>query len=194
MHNGNSARKKVSGALVVNEILKWLVFGSMVGSVIIAPNAVQAAEKALRFLDKRDRKLRAKAAFYYMKRQKLIDYKILPDGSMEVKVTKKGRLRAEKVNFTELSIPRPKQWDKKWRLVLFDIPEKQRSSRESLSRKLKSLGFYQLQRSAWVHPYPCNREIEIVKQVFGIPDTNILKAELTKIDHQKLLKKQFKSI
>ena len=41
----------------------------------------------------------------------------------------------------------------KWRLVILDIPEKKR--RESrFWKKLKDMGFYQCQKSAWIHPFP----------------------------------------
>lgn len=46
-----------------------------------------------------------------------------------------------------------KKWDKKWRILVFDIPEEKRKFRENLRRTLKELGFYKLQKSVWVCPY-----------------------------------------
>jgi phenylacetic acid degradation operon negative regulatory protein len=43
-----------------------------------------------------------------------------------------------------------KEWDGKYRLVFFDIPEKNRAVRDLLRSKLKELGFVGWQKSVWV--------------------------------------------
>ena len=43
-----------------------------------------------------------------------------------------------------------KDWDGKYRLVLFDIPEKNRVVRDNFRNKLKQLGFIGWQQSVWV--------------------------------------------
>ncbi|MBU2592447.1 MAG: hypothetical protein ABH867_01820 [Patescibacteria group bacterium] len=45
-----------------------------------------------------------------------------------------------------------KPWDQKWRLVAFDIPEKEKVTRNSIRNSLFDLGFRQFQRSVWVSP------------------------------------------
>lgn len=40
-------------------------------------------------------------------------------------------------------------WDGKWRIVIFDIPESKRLVRNVLRRKLKSWGFERWQKSVW---------------------------------------------
>lgn len=58
------------------------------------------------------------------------------------------------------------RWDKKWRLVVFDIPEKIRGRRDYLRKELNYLGFHQLQKSVWVSPYPLPPEFsEIVSEL-----------------------------
>lgn len=44
-------------------------------------------------------------------------------------------------------------WDEKWRLVIFDIEERTRNIRDIFRRKLKELGFAQLQKSVWISPH-----------------------------------------
>ncbi len=56
------------------------------------------------------------------------------------------------------------KWDKKWRLVLFDIPEKNRLTRDKLRKSLKRFGFKNLQRSAWISPLPTDKKIKQIKQ------------------------------
>ena len=45
-------------------------------------------------------------------------------------------------------------WDGGWRMVFFDIPEGKRRYRDYLRKILKSIGFYEFQRSIWIYPYP----------------------------------------
>ncbi len=47
-----------------------------------------------------------------------------------------------------------------WKLVIFDIPEKQKYVRVVLRAKLKSLHFKKWQNSIWISPYAMDSEIE----------------------------------
>ncbi len=61
-------------------------------------------------------------------------------------------------------------WDGKWRIVIWDIPEKQRAARDLLRNKLKLLGFKQLQRSVWLTKKNCTQALrDFIKQI-GIKD------------------------
>src|SRR3989344_3862315 len=82
--------------------------------------------------------------------------------------------------------------DKKWRIVIFDIPERKgRQARNAMRWKLQKMGFFQLQKSVWVCPYPCEKEIQLVCEVFKInPFVNIVTAE--QIYNDGNLKKYFK--
>lgn len=51
------------------------------------------------------------------------------------------------------------KWDGLWRLVIYDIPEKQRYKRDALRRYLKELGFGKIQESCWVSPYDFSSQI-----------------------------------
>lgn len=44
----------------------------------------------------------------------------------------------------------PKNWDGKWRIVIFDIPEEKRIVRNLFRRNLKKWGFKNLQKSVWI--------------------------------------------
>ena len=69
----------------------------------------------------------------------------------------------------------PKKWDGVWRLIIFDIPEKYRARRRDFQEKLKHMGCYQLQKSVWTHPFPCEKEIEMLKDFLHIkPYVDIL--------------------
>lgn len=52
-----------------------------------------------------------------------------------------------------------KDWDGKWRLVMFDIPETERSSRDKLRRNLNKMGMGILQASVWITPRDVKEKI-----------------------------------
>jgi phenylacetic acid degradation operon negative regulatory protein len=47
-------------------------------------------------------------------------------------------------------------WDKKWRIILFDVPESKRTIRQMFRLKLMDLGARMLQSSVWITP---NRDV-----------------------------------
>lgn len=68
----------------------------------------------------------------------------------------------------KMKISVPEKWDKKWRIVAFDIPNDQKTARNILSSKLKKLGFIRLQKSIFVFPYDCKKEIDYLKEIYQI--------------------------
>ena len=94
------------------------------------------------------------------------------------------RKKLLKFKLDEMIIKKPKRWDGKWRVVIFDIPEKFRLGRDYLRNKLKELGFYQMQKSAWVHPYPCGDEVDFIKELYEVrPFVRVITADSIDIKH-----------
>ena len=58
-----------------------------------------------------------------------------------------------------------KQWNAKWFLVFFDVLETQRNKRDYLRRYLIKFGFYQYQKSVYLFPYECEREVKLIKKI-----------------------------
>ena len=58
-----------------------------------------------------------------------------------------------------------KQWDGKWFLVFFDVPEIQRKKRDILRKYLTKIGFYRYQKSIYLFPYECEKEIVYLKKI-----------------------------
>jgi phenylacetic acid degradation operon negative regulatory protein len=55
-----------------------------------------------------------------------------------------------------------REWDGRWRLVLFDIPTAQNTHRERLRRYLRDKGFGYLQNSVWITPDSLETERQIL--------------------------------
>lgn len=60
---------------------------------------------------------------------------------------------------------RKKKWNGKWYMVVFDVPEEQRKKRIYLRRFLTQVGFYPYQKSVYVYPYECEKEIQLIKTI-----------------------------
>lgn len=127
---------------------------------------------------------------YYLRKNEYIDIKE-SNGISEIYISEKGKEKVLKYKVDDLSINRPKRWDRKWRLVVFDIPEKQKQARNLLSAKLKELGFKTIQKSVYIYPYPCLDEIEFIRTIYGIRNFVFL-ATVENIEGGERLKKLFK--
>ena len=125
-------------------------------------------------------------------RSKLISAKPNPDGTLTLVLTDKGKQKLLKYDFEKMRIPR-QRWDGKWRIVIFDIPEKQREARDSLRDKLKNLGFHELQRSVFVYPLDCGNEMEFIIEFFNIRKF-VRYGTLDSIDNELHLKRIFEGL
>ena len=78
--------------------------------------------------------------------------------SDKYKFTKKGQIWVKKslLNFHRLN---KTKWDSKWRVIIFDIPQELHNKRNLFRDKLRSMGFYMIQKSIFVFPYPCDKEV-----------------------------------
>jgi len=113
---------------------------------------------------------------------------------VSIVLTEKGKKQAEKYQINDLAIERPKKWDKKWRVVIFDIPSSSRTIRDAFRRKLKELGFYPLQKSIWVYPYSCKKEVELLRDFFGLNRKQLQLLEVINLDAERFLRKQFDNL
>jgi len=121
-------------------------------------------------------------------RSQNIAKKYNPDGSFSIFLTEKGKIKAVHCKFPELL--KNKQWDEKWRIVIFDVPEKIRKGRNALRSKLKELGFYELQKSVFVFPYECQKEIRFIIKFFRM-EKYARYGVLSAIDNDADLRKVF---
>lgn len=130
---------------------------------------------------------RSSNILYYLARKGLI--KIVDKHNQRfVKLTNKGQLEAllAKARLKE----KPQKWDGKWRLIIFDIPENSREKRNHFRWLLRHNGFYKLQASVFINPYPLNREAVAYLKETGLMDyIRILKVE--EMDSDKGLRKHF---
>ncbi len=111
---------------------------------------------------------RVRNSINQLRRQDLIEYVGNKQGGTVIRITKRGKSRLREFDVELMSIKKPTKWDGKWRMVVYDLPVRFKRAREELRWKLKDLGFFQFQKSVWVHPYPCEDEIIFISDFYGV--------------------------
>lgn len=106
---------------------------------------------------------------YNLRRNKLIEYGEQGD-KIILRMTVRGHSVFIKQRLFALKIKRQKKWDRIWRVVIFDIPNKLSTRRDALRARLKNMGFFQFQKSAFIAPYPCRQELEVILEYYNIFD------------------------
>lgn len=146
-----------------NLILRTLAISGMIGVALVAP-------KTLTLLKKLDRASANRKNLYRRITQSItkLEHSGLVQtsgerGHRKIVLTEKGRAVIETIYASEYRIPEPAFWDGRWRVVMFDIREKRRRARSQLRSLLFGAGFLRLQDSVWVHPYPCDEFIGLVR-------------------------------
>lgn len=130
-------------------VLTGLQVAGVVGFAVVAPNSAQLLKYVEKYIGPQKRLDRRIAqAMTRLKARGLIG----PDR----KLTARGQKYAESASVSLQIRPRiPLRWDRKWRIIIFDVWERRRDVRDCLRGQLESVGFVKVQNSVWVYPYPC---------------------------------------
>ena len=122
---------------------------------------------------------------------KLVDIRKEKNGTWKMVLTEAGKKKVLQYDLEKMAITKPKHWDGKWRMVLFDIPEEKRKGRDAFRSWLKRLKFYQLQASVFVYPYDCKDEYDFLVEMHHMRKY-VRYAVLDTIDNEKHLKEIFR--
>lgn len=99
---------------------------------------------------------------------RLIDLKENLDGSLKIILNKNGKRKILEYKLENIKIETPKKWDRKWRMIISDIPEEFKRAREALRYHLKRFGFYHLQKSVFIFPYECENELDFIIEFYNL--------------------------
>lgn len=164
----------------------------LLGSISPASGAVLARNLLqLYFRNKRMGKERFLQDLKRLQNRKLIDYIHLPDGKVKITLTARGKNKVLMYNFDEMRL-KTHGWDGKWRMIIFDIPDRQKRAREALRQKMREMDFYPLQKSVFITPYPCEDEIDFICGIFEINRNNVLLLEISRFEGSEKLKRHFR--
>ncbi|MEK7574784.1 MAG: hypothetical protein AAB511_00975 [Patescibacteria group bacterium] len=123
-------------------------------------------------------------------RKRLIKNGLLEYKNNSLMVTVKGEAKLRHLELLNFRYPKPKRWDKKWRLLIFDIAESKRILRDKVRLTLQAIGFVKLQHSVWAYPYNCEDLIALLKTDFRV-GTDLLYIIADNVENDAVLKKYF---
>ena len=109
---------------------------------------------------------------------------------MTILLKEAGQEKALSYAIEDIHIEEQHIWDKKWRMVIFDVPETMKGARKAFKLKLDELGFVQIQKSVYIHAFPCHNEIEYIRSAYHI-EQNVRLAIIEKIEGDETLRKHF---
>jgi len=127
-------------------------------------------------------------AMYRLQRAGLIR-KYFDGKEQQIEILPKGKKQLKTYIFQDLIIPQPVKWDKKWRIVVYDIADDKKDKRDVFRNKLENLGFLKLQESVYIYPFDCLQAINLIKNMYFLtPCVQYIVAERVETEI-KLIKK-----
>jgi len=155
---------------LARDLLSMIADGVIIPAAFLEPVLPKAMRPLLNEFSKRCRIKRGEPfmrSLSYLYRKRLVSI-TEKDGQQILTISEDGKKRILHFDLDKLAIKRPIRWDGYWRMVLFDIPERKKQGREALRSKLKQLGFHQLQKSCFVHPFDCKSEIDFISELYEV--------------------------
>lgn len=171
-------------------LLKYMAFGGAIVVLSLANPVLPHYLIKAYFKNKKFQKAQFLRDLKRLQSRELVDYQELPDGQVKMTLKSNSKKIMLKYDIDTMKLGKPRSWDKKWRLIIFDIPNKKRAASGAFSGKLKDLGFYKLQKSVYLHPFPCEKEIEFITSIFNIRE-HILILNISDFEGEKKLKYHF---
>lgn len=107
-----------------------------------------------------------------------------------LRLTPKGEEFLARYQLNDLTLKKPRRWDKKYRIIIFDIKETRHTTRDMLRNCLTRLGFVQLQQSVWVYPYECQEVVTLLKAHMHV-GKDVLYITADSIENDRWLRESF---
>jgi len=177
--------KEIRNSRVQRAVLEAVAAVSVLAVALVAPNAVQMLGKLFGYGKKK-----VQPSSIARARRRLVENGLLSYQGNLLRLTEKGERALRRMKYPKFSLPRPKRWDKKWRVIIFDISESRRPLRNKVRRTLISIGFVRLQDSVWVYPFSCEDFVTLFKADFRI-GKEVLYLIVDQIENDANLRKHF---
>ena len=143
-------------------ILATVATAGVLSVGLVAPNVIGAMAKLGLAPNRRQKEYVSSSA------SKMVKKGLLKYNGKFYELTPAGKAQLHRWELTNFKFNKPKKWDGKWRMIIFDIPDKKRRERDRIRYLFRSAGFYFLQESVWVYPYDCEDIIALLKTDFGV--------------------------
>lgn len=170
-----------------------MLMAVVLGGVVVVAATIPNAAQLLRFFPGYKKGARfnyqAKSALGRLAAKGLVTFEE-GDGKRYARITEKGE-RLLQMETERTTMAKKRRWDRRWRVVIFDIPERRKNVRASLRRFMNEYGFVRLQDSVWIYPYDCEDLIALAKANFKI-GADVLYMIVERLERDKHLREYFK--
>lgn len=153
--------------LKTKDVLKIIGVGGIIVSSVLFPGLPYALTKIIKPWKNANRSNLGQI-IKRLERQDLISIEG-NNNQTKILITEKGKQRLFQYDYENLEV-KNKRIDRKWRVVIFDIPENKKRNRDAFRKKLIELGFIRLQDSVFASPYNCKDEIDFLCHFLLISD------------------------
>ena len=178
------SRKRTRKRNIQKIILGSIAAAGLLGVVVLAPNVIGAMGKVGLLPSRRQ------GEFIQASRNRLIKRGLVAYEGKKLRLTPAGERYLRGVTLRDHTIAKPKRWDRKWRVLIFDIPERRKTLRNNVRSILINIGFVRLQDSVWIYPYDCEDLIVMLKADFRI-GKDLLYMVVDALEYDAVLKKRF---
>ena len=183
------AHKKRRKGYIQQAILATVALSGVALVAAIAPNAPAALAK-LPSIKRAQLRARYRTALGRLAALGYITFE-KRDGKSYARITDTGHKRfAFELEKKKLDLSKKRRWNGRWRVVIFDVPERRRKTRDRLRILMQQLGFVRLQDSVWVFPYDCEDFMALLKAELKI-GTAVLYMVVEEIENDKHLREHF---
>ncbi len=165
-------------------ILSTVAVTGIIAVSLLAPNALGAMAKLGLLPGARQKEI------INASRNRLIMRGLLKYVHGKLRLTAKGKAQLQRLRLQDYKLKKPKRWDKKWRVLIFDIPERRKVTRNRVRAVLSRLGFERLQDSVWVYPYDCEDVLTLLKADFRV-GKDMLYMVVDSIEYDRHLRSHF---
>lgn len=180
-------KKRVRRRDLQYAILHTVQTVGFLGAAILAPNVLTALSR-LGFLPKSRQK-----EYISSSASKLVRRGLLVFRGGHYSLSQEGKKILRQWELEDNGFKKSKKWDKKWRVIIFDIPEKKKTVRVKISRLFRQVGMYRLQDSVWIYPYDCEDIIGLLKTDLGI-GKELLYMIVDELENDRYLREEFRLI
>jgi len=174
--------------------------GSIILSVLLAVGKIVAdAQHPYRFIEQLGiaegeftfRKNHIYQAVHRLRGQEYVRSRQVKRGFLVITPTAKGKQMAKHISLMKMRLPKLDKWDGIWRVIIFDVPKDKDRNRLAFSDHLKRLGMRFLQKSVWVYPYECKKEITQMREYYDLA-SHVTYIEARHIESDDTLRQYFK--
>lgn len=185
-------RQRAKRQKIQNAVLASVYLTAGLGLILMAPNAARLLKYVEKYIGPKPRLNRRMSQAINRLRERGLVERVQTDKGVALRITDKGAELATILEEEEkiFGMRKPKKWDYKWRIVIFDIWERRKGVRDRLRTLLQRNGFVKIQNSVWVYPYDSEELFVFLRTNLRL-GKGILYIVADEIEHDNALRKHF---